>query len=415
MWYYIFNDECLNKLVKKATTNNFSIKQAVKKLQQSRLSLMKYSKEYSPMIDFNGGYDFYKLNNTLDDTYEKNYFNAGFDISWEIDIWGKGKYLSEEYIQIMKNANYSLQNVKVSITAELIKNYINLRLAEEKLSITNKNLKLQNQILNYVQNKFNTGLDDSLALYQAEFVTQNTNAEIPLLKYQIEMYKNSIAILVGGLPDKLDLNSSRNITAKTFKFDIKKLYNLPLDIIKTRPDIMATQSIVAKQNAVINQAITDLYPSISLSASFGFLSLSGRELFNNDSQVYGYNPTISIPIWQWGQLKNNIELQKNIKEEYVLNYNEALLTTLLEIKTNISSIENTYKENKYQNIALAKMFEILKLTQNKYDVGLIDFTNVAIAEQNYLEEQINLAESNANILLYITQFYKATGGGYNIK
>lgn len=417
-WYEIFNDNNLNTLIQHSMSNNFSVKQGIERLQESRLNYMIQSKSSYPMLNASSEYNYSKASNNLDYSYDINAFKAGFDVSWELDIWGKGRYISEQYYNLMNNAAYSLLNIRVSITAEIIANYINLREAQEKLSIANKNLRLQRDIMQTVKDKYNAGIADALALNQAEFAVEKTKSSIPPLKTQIENYKNAIAVLLGVLPNNLPVNLDnykKNITNTAFKYNVQKLYNLPLGVIRSRPDIMAAEMSIYAQNAVVSEAITNLYPNISLSATFGFISNSGHSLFDKNSQIYGYTPGITLPIWHWGQLTNNIELQKHIKEEYILNYNEAMLTALAELKNAISAVEQAYKTNAYTQTSLNKMRNVMLLTRNKYENGLIDFTDVATAEQNYLNAQNALAESNAAILQYLTAFYKATGGGYNIK
>ncbi len=419
-WYEIFKDNDLNTLLNHAMNNNISVQQSIERLQQSRYNYMIQSKQTYPMFDATGGYEYRKAhhNEKYSYGYDMNAFKAGFDVSWELDIWGKGQYISEQYYNFMQNATYSLFNIKVSITAEIITNYINLREAQEKLNIAYKNLRLQQDIMQTVKDKYAAGIADDLSLNQAEYAVEKTKSSIPPLLTTIENHKNAIAVLLGVSNKKLPINLDkykRNITSTTFKYNVQKLYNLPLSIIRTRPDIMAAEASIYAQNAAINTAITSLYPDVSLSASFGFISNSGHSLFNKNSQLYGYTPGITLPIWHWGQLTNNIELQKHIREEYILNYNETMLTALAELKNAIIAVEQAYKTNKYSQSSLRKMRNVMELTRNKYENGLIEFTDVAIAEQDYLNAQNALAESNAAILQYLTAFYKATGGGYNIQ
>ena len=293
-----------------------------------------------------------------------------------------------------------------------------LRTAQEKLRITNKNLKIQDDILKSIKDKYLSGAETLLALNQAEFVVEKTKQLIPEYNLEIENYKNAIAVLLGVLPQNLPINinnSNNKIIAKPFKYSVQKLYELPLNVIHSRPDILSIEANIRKQNAIINQAIAELYPSINLDMALNFVNSSGRNLFNSNSQVYSYSPTIGVPIWNWNQLKNNVELQKSIKEEYLLNYNEALLTALLDLKNAITSVEQAYKTNSHTLMALEKMKNILTLTKNKFDAGLIEFTDLAQAEQDLLDAQLNAVESNATIIKNITAFYKATGGGYNMK
>ena len=179
-----------------------------------------------PMIDANGEYNFSKASDNQDYSYDINAFKVGLDASWELDIWGKGKYITEQYYELMHNYQYTLLDLKVSITAEVTGNYIGLREAQEKLFIAQKNLALQQDILQTVRDKYTAGIADELALNQAEYAVETTKSSIPPLKQQIESYKNAIAVLLGVLPSNLPINLDKykkNITATTFNYNTKKL------------------------------------------------------------------------------------------------------------------------------------------------------------------------------------------------
>jgi len=417
-WYTIFKDNVLNTLLVNILNSNLSIKQAEERLIQARYTLEIQSKSFLPTFDALGEYQYQKSNSESLVAENINHFKVGFDAVWEMDIWGKGAYISEQYSALLDETKYSLLNIKTTICAEAVRNYILLREAQEKLRIANKNLQLQKDILATIRNKHSVGIADDLALNQAEYIIETTKALIPNLRTNIEVNKNALAVLLGIPSNKIpvDLDKyAKNIVADTFKYSVRNLYNLPLNIVQARPDIAAAEKNIQMQNAVVNQAITNLYPSISLDATFGYISFSGNKLFNTNKQVYGYNPQLSQPIWHWKQLVNNIDLQKHSKEEYILIYNEALLTALSELKNATISVEEAYEANKYKKNSFIKMQNILKLTHEKYKNGLVNFTDVANAEKQLLSAQTDFISSNANILLSLTAFYKATGGGYNLK
>lgn len=417
-WYYIFEDEDLNTLLKNAEYNNLTIQQAMERLKQARLQYAIQSKENLPMIDGNGSYNYNKAHtqNTL--SADVNAFKLGFDATWELDLWGAGFYLSEQYFELMKEAEYSLFNTKTMITAEIVSNYISLREAQEKLRIAKNNLLLQKDILKTIKDRYSAGIADDLALNQAQYTVEQTTTTIPALDINIEQAKNALAVLLGVTPKNLPINLNKckkNIVTNTFKYSVKELYNLPLDIIRTRPDIMAAEAKVQSQHAAVNQAVAGLYPTLNLSATFGYISHRGHSLIAPSKQNYGYVPGLTTPIWHWNQLTNNVELQKHIKKEDVLNYNEAMLTALSDIKNTITTVEKNYIANQHFKNAVNKMQNIINLTREKYKNGLVDFTDVATAEQNLLSAQTAFAESNAQILQSIIAFYKATGGGYNLR
>ena len=411
----IFNDNDLNTLLNFAYKNNLDVKQNISRLQQSRYTFLIQSKQNFPMLNALVNYDFNKTNSSHNFALSNNFFKLGFDASWELDIWGKGQYISEQYFELIRNAQYSLLNLYISLSAEVAANYIHLKKHLELLRIAHKNLKLQKDILQTVEDKYTAGIADDLALSQAKYSVEQTKSQIPQIEFQINLYTNTLAILLGVLPQKLPINFQKrnsNIVSTPFKYDVQNLHSLPLEVIRKRPDVIMAEALVRSKNAALNEAITNLYPTVSLSAFFTYLSSSGHTLFQSNSQYYGYSPNILQPIWHWKQLKNNIELQKHIKDEYVLAYNETILTSVLEIKNAIHHIEESYKENKHLQISKTKMQNILNLTYEKYKNGIIDFTDVAHAEQNLLSAQNAVINSNSEILLAIIAFYKAIGGEF---
>ncbi len=417
-WYHIFEDEDLNTLLKTAEYSNLTVQQAIEKLRQTRLQYAIQSKNNLPMIDSNGSYNYNKTHTQNALATDINAFKLGFDASWELDLWGGGYYLSEQYYELMKSAEFSLLNTKAIIDAEIIINYINLREAQEKRRIALENLTLQKDILQTVNDRYNAGIIDELALNQAQYTVELTRAVIPALDIQIEQEKNTLAELLGVMPENLPINLNkykRNIVTKPFKYSVKNLYKLPLDIIRTRPDILVAETQIRSQHAAVNQAIAQLYPNLNLSMTFGYISHSGYALVSKNKQNYGYIPGLTTPIWHWKQLRNNVELQKHIEAEDILIYNEAMLTALNDIKNAITAVEESYKINKHKKNSVIKMQNIMKITKEKYKNGLVDFTDLATAEQNLLSVQTDFAESNAQILQNIIAFYKATGGGYNFR
>lgn len=417
-WYHIFGDKDLNTLLKNVIHTNLSIQQAKERLNQSRIQYEIESKQDLPMINANGSYNYNKTHTQNALATDTNAFKIGFDAAWEIDIWGRGKYLSKQYYELMKAAEYSLHNIQVIVTSEIAKNYIILRTAQEKLRITRRNLLLQKNILQIIKDQHKSGVVDDLALNQAEYTVEQTEALLPPLLIDIEQAKNSLAILLGTTPKNIPINLDiykKNIVSTPFKYSVKNLYNLPLDVIRTRPDIMMTEAKIRSQHEVINQAIAQLYPTVNLSAVFGYISYSGKSLISSQKQNYGYVPGLTTPIWHWNQLTNNVKLQEHVKNEAVLNYNEVMLTALTELKNAISTVEYSYNTNKHKKNSLEKIQNIMVLTQEKYKNGLVDFTDVATAEQNLLLAQTDYAESNAQILQSLISFYKATGGGYHFK
>ena len=414
-WYEQFNDEKLNTLINYALLNSPDVISSISKLRQARTLLLINRTTFLPMLNFNTEYDYEYPSKNIGLSAKTDYFQVGFDASWELDVWGKGRRINEQYFAQSEEALYSLRNIKSLVTSEVAITFFNLKTVQENLRIAQENLKLQQDIFDTVSEKYGAGLADSGTYHQAKYMLDTTKALIPTLENNETLLKNALAVLCGTLPDRLPvliLRTDKNPINKAYKYNLNTLYNLPASIIRTRPDVKVAERALASQNAQIGQAVAELYPSVSVSALFGVQSAKISNLFNSDSNTYGYIPTLSLPLFNWDKLSNNIALQKQIKEETYQNYRKTLLKAVEELNNAMVAIKKELKRNASEREAVYSMQKVLKSMKEKYKNGLIEFSDLLQTEQNLLKAQTDLANSSGNIFKNIVSFYKATGGGY---
>lgn len=415
-WYEQFGDEKLNSLIFCSLNNSPTILGGIEKLRQARSIAAINRVEYLPMLNADGKYDFSKVSKNIAYAADTNYFQLGLDATWELDIWGAGRRLNEKSMAEFEQASYSLHNLKVLLTAEVANTYFLLKTSQEQLRIAQNNLALQRDIFQTVKQKYDAGIADSAAYNQARYVVETTKALIPQLEYQIEAYKNALAVLAGVLPDDLPVNvleKKNNPVNRAYQYNTRQLYELPAGIIRSRPDVKAAERGLAAQNAAIGEAVAELYPNVSISGLYGFQSSAGSKMFNHNSQVYGYVPSVSLPLFNWNKLQNNIQLQKEIKGETFQNYRQTVLQAVEELGNAMTAVEKEYVRNRSQRNSVYNMQQVLSAMRDKYENGLIEFSDLLKTEQDLLQAQTTLAASNGAIYQNIIAFYKATGGGYN--
>ena len=411
-WYCVFGDEELNRLEEEALKNSPDVKVALAQMRQARYMFNIKQTEFLPGVDIIGGYN-YAYAPKYDELGDKtSFFKAGFDASWEIDIWGAGRRQNESYAAQYKAAISNVNNVLRSLTAELANDYVLLRVNQERQRIVKYNLELQQDILNTVKDKYKAGLTDETALNQAEFAVQTTKSQIPDLEYQEKYYQNAIAILSGKRPEDIVISGKKNIVAKKFDFDLKKLKSIPLENIRNRPDVKEAEAMLIAKNAEVGQAVAAMFPNVSVSALLGWQGHLIRNLGRGDYASYGYNPAINMPFLHWGKLINQVKMSKDIKEEYLYNYQKALLNALQEVKNAVMAVVKEYDKNDALQKAADNMQKVLGSMQIKYQEGLIEFSDLLSSEQNLLSAQDNLVVSHGAIYEKIISFYKALGGGY---
>ncbi len=413
-WYTLFGDDQLDRLIAYGLKNNTDIDEAMARLKQARAALSISKTVFLPQINGQGGYNYQKNSKNIGPTTDTDYYTAGFDATWEIDLWGKGRRQDEAVAAQLKREEYSLANIKSVVTAELALNYINLKLAVEKQNLAEQNFRLQKNIYNMVKSKYKSGLADDIAYNQAAYLLSSTEAQIPFYQGEIEQYKNALAVLAGVLPSQLplDINKRSKIFTNNYIYKTEALYDLPAYVVRLRPDVATAEQNLVVQNALIGAAIADLYPDIKVSALWGYAATGGHYLFNSKSQSYGYEPQAVLPLLDWNRLQNQVEKQKQVKNEALAQYKKTVLSALTELKNAMVLVESELKSNQSQKRALANTIDVVNATKERYRSGLITFSDVLTAEQNKLSAQNNVLTSQAKIFQNLVAYYKACGGGY---
>ena len=413
-WYLMFQDEVLNHLISKGLQNSPSILAGIEKLRQARLVFKKGQAQYMPMFNLKGGYSDEKVSKNIGLAADSEYFSAGFDAVWEIDIWGKGRRLNEQNLANLSKSYYTLANMKAILSSEIAKTYFLMKTAQEKKRIAQNNLKLQNDIFQSIEDKFKAGLTDETSYHQSLYLLEKTKSLIPQIDAQILAYQHSLEVLTGTLPqNRADAALFSSAFKPKIQFETKQLFDLPVDIIRSRPDVRASEQALIAQNAAVGQAVGALYPDVSISVLVGFAAQNGTDLFHHRSNTSTVSPSVIAPIFHFGQLQNQLEIEKSkYKEEYE-NYKNTILNAVMELSNAIVEVKQEYQANKHKKNSVFQMKKALSGQKQKYENGLIEYSTLLESQQDLLSSELDLTESLGNIYVAIIAFYKATGGGYN--
>ncbi len=415
-WYKQFNDVVLNHLVDRGLMESPNIKIAISKLRQARQTLRINSVSYLPTLDIDGSYQKAQNARSLGVPLISDYYQLGMDASWEIDIWGGGRRLSESSMALLRAASADLNNVRLSLIAEIANNYIKLRSAQEQERIAKNNLKIQEDIYSLVKNKYNAGLTDNIALNQSLYIVETTREQIPTLEIEIENYRNALSVLVGKLPGSINAlvdETATNLVSRRFDFDLSKLHDLPVSVVRNRPDVQAVEQRLISQNAQIGVAVAKLYPNVNIGGFLGWQSPNLGHLIGSNTDMYTLSPAIKLPLFHFGALNNNVLLQKYLTEEQSRQYHSTLLTAASEIRNAMVAVEKEYQANLSAHTVMNSQQKVADLTIEKYKQGLVEFSEVLTSQQNLLAAQQSFIESNAKIYTNLVSFYKAVGGGQN--
>ena len=409
-WFEVFKDKQLEMLITDAIQYNLDVKTALSRLKQARYNLRIGEVQYLPMIDAEGNYNYKYAPKYEEFGNDNSFFNVGFDATWELDIWGQGRREVESFAALYESAAANLDNVLLTVTTEVANNYLQLKTTYHRLKIAQKNLQVQRDILKLVKDKYKSGLVGEEDLHQAQYVVESTKSKIPDLEQEVIVYKSALALLVGKLSE--DRLNGNDIGDETFVYNVEKLRQFPVEVIRSRPDVRAAENMLKAKNAEIGVALAEMFPNLSLSSSLGRQAHKVNNLGHSVYAAYGYTSMLNVPFLHWGELLNKFKQSKEVKEEYLYAYQNVMLNAVNEISKAMSAVEKEYRKNRALKNAATDMEKVVNSMKIKYKEGLIEFNDLLTSEQNLLLAQDNWASSNGKICQNIVAFYKAIGGGY---
>ena len=415
-WWERFADPTLSSLVDSALSNNLSFLMAGRRLEAARWSYAAAAGVLFPKATLAGSATRSQNGpNTSSGSssrrvVHRDLYRAGFDMSWEIDLFGGSRREVEEAQALWEGAEYSLQDAWVSLTAEIGSAYIELRTVQERLDVARTNLAIQTETYDILKSRLDSGIGDELAVNQAKYNVEQTRAGIPNLLAQEERYKNAIAILVGVMPGSLHEFLAPE-TERDWMTAPQKIGEIPLDVMRARPDVRAAERALAAQVAAVGVAKAQLFPKFYLNGTIGLEALHAKKFLRRDSLYGSIGPSISWPIFQGGRIYANFKAEEAKMDEACLKYELAIQTAFEETRNAYSAYTQEY--HRYQSLqgAVKAAKDAENIAQDLYKNGLSDFNNVLDAQRSLLTLSEALTISRGSITVKLIALYKALGGG----
>ena len=414
-WWRQFEDDILSGLVENAVSNNRSFLMAQQRLEQARWRLAGSWSDVLPHITGVGGATRSQggRNGTSGRKYHRDVFKAGFDATWEIDIFGGVSREIEERQAQMEKANCDLADAWVSLSAEIGSQYVELRTIQERLKVARANLTLQSETYDILKSRLDSGIGDELAVNQAKYNVEQTRASIPKLLAQEEALMDSLAILAGTMPGALHAQL-KDRPDRDWLVEPKRLPEIPLDVMRSRPDVRAAEFALAAQVAHVGVAESLLFPKFYLNGSLGLESIHARKFLERDSLYGSIGPSISWPIFQGGNLYANLKAEEAAMDEAAYRYEYTVQTAFGEVRTAYSAYTQEYHRYESLKGAVNAAKDAENISQDLYKNGLADFNNVLDAQRSLLALEEALTISRGQITQDLISLYKALGGGISM-
>jgi NodT family efflux transporter outer membrane factor (OMF) lipoprotein len=340
-----------------------------------------------------------------------NLFQAGFDASWEVDLWGKARRTREAARADAAGAVYEREAARVSLTAEVARAYVGLRGAEARLAVLRTNRETVAHGLGIARSREKQGAASRYDAATADAQLAAIDAEIPAIERQADAARNALAFLVGEAPHALDALLGKPGTAiPALPQDLP--VGLSTDLARRRPDIAAAEAALHAATARIGAAKADFYPSLDLTGSLGTQSLSMANLPEWGSRQFILGPVLRLPMFEGGRIKGRLELTRADEQEAAIRYQETVLRAWHEVDDALTALR-TEQQRMMASVRAVEASRIaVNVAERRYREGASGYLVVLIAERSLLSSEADLVGARAASATAMVALYKALGGGW---
>jgi multidrug efflux system outer membrane protein len=415
-WWTNLDDPVLNILIDDVIQGNPDIKIAGDRIAQARAIRGIASAGDKPEIEAQGSVtrNSYSLNSTFGPflpNRRENTYLGGFNAAWELDLFGKTARSIESAEAGIEAAQDNQHAVQVAMSAEVAKEYILVRQLQRQINVARKNIRIQRDTLNVVQQRFNAGLVNELALQQAKAQLQATRSALPNLDTALQEAIHRIGILTGRQPGALEeqLTGAGRIPATKPMIPI----GLPSDLLRRRPDVRRAERNLAAATANIGVATADLFPRFSLTGTLGQESLHFNNLSDGASRYWSLASGFSWPILDSGIIHANIRLQNARQQEALNLYTKSVLTALEDVENALIAYGNEQERLKLLQAETTANRKTFNLARQRYEKGLVDFLNVLDAQRQLYQSEDALAAGKGRLAAALVALYESLGGGWD--
>ena len=411
-WWRKFNDSQLNNLVSRALANNLDLKIAAARVNEARANHNLVHLDYFPTVPAAASYT--NSRQSQAQTGGNNFvprrleiYSAGFEATWELDIWGRVRKLNKAARADVATAEAVRHDTMVILTAAVASSYLDLRGLQNLLSVAQRNAENQRETLKLTESLLQGGRGTELDTSRARAQLNTTLAAIPLIEASISKDIHRIAVLVAEQPASLekDLGSPKAMPALPGPVRIGD----PAGLLRRRPDIQAAEKSLESATERVGVAVADLFPRVTFNGS---VALQTNQLSGPGGAGTSFGPRIAWAAFDLGRVKAQIDAAGARAQGQLATYQKAVLTALQETEDALVDYGRQRARRDFLGEAAKSSEQAAKLARDRFQNGASSFLEVLDTERSMLIAQSELATSETNTATALVAIYKALGGGW---
>lgn len=340
-------------------------------------------------------------------TYDRYALGVGV-ASFELDFWGRVRSLSEsaraDYLATVAGA----RAFQLSLIREVANAYLASLEARERLQLAQATVDSRREGLRIAQRRLDSGVTSALDYAQAETLLTQAETELAALKLSQAQSDNLLASLIGApftgtLPDPIPLADQGRAEALAA--------GIPSELLTTRPDIVAAEERLRGARANIGAARAAFLPSISLTGSYGYASSELDDLVGEDGLTWSYGPSISLPLFDFGRRRANLDVAKAREIQAIADYERTIQESFREVADALAGRQFLAEQVSAQERATLAQRRLAELARTRYREGVVSYLEVLDAERSLFSAEQALLQVRRTQVSNLVALYVALGGG----
>jgi NodT family efflux transporter outer membrane factor (OMF) lipoprotein len=412
-WWEIFQDPQLNALEVQVNVSNQNLKAAEAQYTQARAQLRYSRADLFPTVTADPSATRNRISNhrpasvtTNGITY--NDFQIPFELSYQIDVWGRVRRTVEAYRDQAQASAADLAAVNLSMHAQLALDYFQARTLDAEEQLLNSTVTQYEQALQLIENRYAGGLASDLEVEQARTQLETTLAQAVDVGVARAQYEHAVAVLVGKPPASFSL-PPLPLTMPPPPIPV----GLPSELLERRPDIAAAERQMAAANAQIGVTKAAYYPNISLGAAGGFESSAITTLLSGPSILWSAGPSALFTVFDVGRRRAASDQAIAAYDQAVANYRQTVLTGFQQVEDNVAALRILEHEAQVQNTAVTAAEKYLTLANTRYTGGVTSYLEVTTAQSAALSDEVTAVNILGRRMVDAVTLIQALGGGWN--
>jgi multidrug efflux system outer membrane protein len=415
-WWELFQDEQLRSLITVALEENRDLRVAVERIEEARARYGISRSDLYPQLDAKaagGGLRFSEgsLTHTPetaggDDTTEL--YHVGLGLSWEIDFFGRIRRAKEAELANLFATQEARRAVAISLVADVARAYVELRDLDRRLEISRRTLESRQEYVTLARDRFEGGITPELDWRQAEAELHRIQSFVHEIEKLVVQKENEISYLLGHNPSAV--TRGRAVDRQPIPPQVPA--GLPAALLERRPDVREAEQRLISANARIGEAKAQLYPTISLTGSFGFASTDLGDLLDASSQSWNFLAGLTQPLFNAGKNRRRVDVRRSQQRQAVYAYERTLLQALREVEDSLVALQKTAEQREAQGRRVTAERKVLELSELRYRGGVAAYLEVLDAQRSLFDAEIDEVSSISGQVTALIRLYKALGGGW---